>query len=69
MVFANVLEIWNVNRQWDFPIFNDAEEIESKQPFIFPVSILHTGPAEAKMHQSGKLIIIHYNYNCKAHYL
>jgi len=28
-----------------------------------------TGPAEAKMHQSGKLIIIHYNYNCKAHYL
>ena len=48
MVFANVLEIWNVNRQWDFPIFNDAEEtgnwgyqIESKQPFIFAVSILH----------------------------
>ena len=27
------------------------------------------GPAEAKKHQSGKLIIIHYNYNCNAHYL
>jgi len=31
--------------------------------------IYYAGLAEAKMHQSGKQIIIHYNYNRNAHYL